>query len=942
MVETKNEGHTSLTFRTNRNPANRPVKQSARHSSWLHYTLAVSMTAATLLLYEALTFSYHDHPGSIVFLIPVVLSAYFGGLGPGLVSTVLSVLAGDYFLTPPLHSFHIAQPVHYVGLTSLLLIGVLISMLSESLHRAKKQSARNILARLHAGEILLESENRYRSLFENMLDGFAYCKMIFDDQGHPVDFIYLGVNAAFGLLTGLQNVTGKRVTEVIPGIREAHPELFETYGRVALTGQPERFELEFKPLELWLSISVYSPQREYVSIVFENITKRKMAEQALREDEEELAVVYDNVPLLMLLLDGDRHICKANRFTEQFTGASAEGLFGQRSGEGLRCLHALEDPRGCGYGPHCEGCMVRRTVLDTFATGHSHQQVEITLHLSIAGKTQEVVFLLSTAKLEVRGQPRVLVTLQDVTERKLAEDELRRQLCLMNCITDKSTDSIFLTDSEGRVTFLNPEAERVFGFTAAEMMGRVLHDMIHHHHPDGRNFPADECPAVRTFKTDETLRDHEEVYFRKDGSMLDVSRSTALLEVGGERLGVVYVLHDISERKQAARTKLRSQKLEALGTIAGGIAHDFNNILAAINGNTQFALSELQAGHSVQECLSEIAKAGARASDLVRRILSFTRPAEQKRTVQPLQPVVEEALRLVRATLPALVEIQADFAPDLPSVNVDSTQIHQVIVNLATNAAHAIGDKPGRIELRLDTLHVSLEDVSVSSKLREGRYVRLHVSDDGCGIPGRILERIFDPFFTTKPVGEGTGLGLSVVHGIVTSHDGAITVCSEPSKGTSFHLYFPASEQPVEQTQTPLQDTQLAHGEHVLYVDDEEALVFLGTRNLERLGYKVSGFTDAESALREFHLKPGAFDVVITDVSMPRLSGFEFARQLRAVRPEIPIVVTSGYVRAEDQAKAAHLGIRDIVSKPCTLADLTRALNRILEKRASAANPGSP
>jgi PAS domain S-box-containing protein len=280
---------------------------------------------------------------------------------------------------------------------------------------------RDISARRQAEQRLAESEQRYRLLFENMLDGFAHCKMIFDDCGHPEDFVYLDVNAAFGSLTGLENVVGKRVTEVIPRIKETHPELIEIYGRVALTGRPERFEINLNPLGIWFDISVYSTQRGYFIAVFDNITERKKAEQALKDDEEELAAIYENAPLIMLLVDGECRVRKANKFAEEFAGASASGLFGLRGGEALRCLHALDDPRGCGLGSYCESCTVRQTVLDTFATGHSHRQVEASLPLNIAGRAQDVTFLLSTARLNVRGQGQVLVTLQDITDLKQAE-----------------------------------------------------------------------------------------------------------------------------------------------------------------------------------------------------------------------------------------------------------------------------------------------------------------------------------------------------------------------------------------------------------------------------------------------------------------------------------------------------------------------------------------
>ena len=903
-----------------------------------HYIWALLMTEATTLLYLRLASVAGNQPAPIVFLIPITLSAYLGGLGPGLVSTVTSALAAWYFLTPPVFTFATANRIDYVRLASLLFVGALVSVVSESLHRAKGQVAADRSQRRRDEALLLDSERQFTSLFENMGEGFAHCKILLNEQGRAVDFVYLDVNPAFERLTGLDSAVGKKATELFPGIRELHPELLETYGRVVSTRRPEKFEVEFLPLKGWFSVSVYSPRPQEFVAVFEDVTEQKEGEKAVRAEGAELAAIYANVPYSMLLLDQDLRICKSNRPDSPDEDAAEASLVDSQIGAVVHCLNALKGPGNCGRGPQCERCSLRLTILDTLAAGRNHRDVEAVFRAAKTGGLRDVTYLASTAKLEIAGQPRVLVTLADITERKESEKRLREQFALMKCITDKSSDSIFVTDSEGRVTFLNPEAEKVFGFAVEELKGKVLHDAIHHHRADGRPFPLAECPAVRTFKTGAPLRNYEDIYFRKDGSMLDVLGSTAVLEADGERLGIVYVLHDVTERRQEAKAKLRSQKLEALGTIAGGIAHDFNNILGSINGNAQYAISDLGASGPVRDCLLQIAKAGDRAAGLVRRILNFSVPREQTPVVQALQPIVDEAIKLVRASTSATIEIRTDFAPDLPPVNVDSSQIHQVVVNLMTNAAHAIGGRPGRIEVRADALDVNSEDISSRTNLRAGRYVRLYVADDGCGIDPLILERIFDPFFTTKPVGQGTGLGLSIVHGIVTNLSGAITVDSKVGEGTAIHVYLPAVERRVENVGLEAPRASRPHRERVLYVDDEEDLVFLATNRLERRGCKVTGFTDPGKALHEFQRRPGDFDVVVTDVAMPHMSGFDLARQILAVRPETPIVMTTGYVRLEDRAAAEGLGIREIVPKPCRIEDLTGAFERLLEAQASAAN----
>jgi CheY-like chemotaxis protein/two-component sensor histidine kinase len=335
----------------------------------------------------------------------------------------------------------------------------------------------------------------------------------------------------------------------------------------------------------------------------------------------------------------------------------------------------------------------------------------------------------------------------------------------------------------------------------------------------------------------------------------------------------------------------------------------------------------------VQACLTEIEKAGTRAADLVRQILSFSRPQEQNMRAQPMAPVVEEALKLVRSTIPSMIEIRTELKTEAPNAKIDATQIYQVIVNLATNASHAIGHKPGLIEVLLDGRTVKEEEILLYSEIKPGDYVHLQVSDNGSGMDATTLQRIFDPFFTTKPTGKGTGLGLSVVHGIVGAHHGAIKVYSEVGKGTSFHLYFPAvMDAVVVPAPAPEGKTFKGQGEKILFVDDEGVLLFVGTMTLEQNGYKVTGVPNGEAALRELRQNPNTYDAVLTDLSMPGISGLQLAHQIRKILPEMPVILMSGYVNPEDQARADKLGIRAILQKPVKSKDLLGTLGSVLEQ----------
>ena len=384
--------------------------------------------------------------------------------------------------------------------------------------------------------------------------------------------------------------------------------------------------------------------------------------------------------------------------------------------------------------------------------------------------------------------------------------------------------------------------------------------------------------------------------------------------------------------REHTQSQLRqAQRIQSIGTLASGIAHDFNNVLVAVGGNAELASQGLPADHPAHKHLRRIEQATGRAADLVKRILAFSRrQQDSQRESVTLQPVVEEVLKLLRATLPASIEIRTRFDADAPSVLADSSQVHQMLMNLGTNAAHAMQERGGVIDVRLETVALDAGAATIAPELREGRYLKLSVSDTGCGMDRATLEHIFEPFYTTKPAGQGTGLGLSVVHGIMKSHDAAITVDSQVGVGTTFHLYFPAVDWTLADAAPPPAADARGHGEHVLFVDDEEAIVHVATLLLRRLGYRVTGSGDAVQALDDFRSRPYEFAAVVTDLSMPGLSGVDLARWVHEIRPGVPIVLTSGYVRPEDIAAMRRLGAVDVIMKPSLVADLGPALHRLL------------
>lgn len=549
--------------------------------------------------------------------------------------------------------------------------------------------------------------------------------------------------------------------------------------------------------------------------------------------------------------------------------------------------------------------------------------------------TQEDLRFLSTiaAKLAVAYenvlryleiQERTAKLEYEVAQRKQAEERFR-------LLIETAPTGILICDEKGCITEGNAQLQRMFGYTRKELLGEPVEMLVPEQHRgshvEHRKGYANN-PETRRIGAGRELGGR-----RKDGTIFPIEISLGPL-VTAEGTWISSTVVDITERKKLEQQLQVSQRLESVGQLAAGIAHDFNNILTAITGNAKLALADLPADHPVQQNLAEIQKASLRATQLVRQILTFGRQESPKRQVIKLAPVVEEALKLLRAALRAGIEIRAHFEDGLPDVFADSTQIHQVVMNLATNAADAMAKQSvGILEVRSEPVIVDAGLARTMPALHEGSYVRLSIRDSGCGMDRATTARIFEPFYTTKPLGEGTGLGLSVVHGIMKTHGGAITVYSEVGKGTVFQLYLPAAPEAAADTRPlPTQGDLRGHGERVLYVDDEEPLVFLMTRMLTQLGYNVTGYTEPQKALETFRSGPQDFDVVVSDLSMPQMSGIDLAREILQTRPGMPILIASGYIRPEDNEGVRSLGLPDLLLKPDTIEELSRSLHNIFAK----------
>ena len=520
---------------------------------------------------------------------------------------------------------------------------------------------------------------------------------------------------------------------------------------------------------------------------------------------------------------------------------------------------------------------------------------------------------------------------QDITERKRAEQALRESESNLQSVFDAVPVGIcFMKDRVYKR--VNKNWCDGFGYPVESLLGKT---------PEFLYENKEEYIRVGKELYGRLLKDGiASVYSklkRSDGEFRDVVLTAKPLDSQYIEAGTVVVVHDITHQKRAEEEKERledklrqAQKMESIGTLAGGIAHDFNNILGIILGNTELAIDDVPEWNPARNNLDEVRKACLRAKDVVRQILAFSRKSgtEQKRI--NMAPVVTESLKLLRASIPTSIDIRQNIADDIHDILGDPTQIHQIMINLCTNAAHAMENEGGTLEVTVENAIIDADTAFRYADLHPGPYVQLRLSDTGHGINPEVTDRIFDPYFTTKDVGKGTGLGLSVVHGIVNSHNGRIVLESNPGKGTTFNIFFPAIERQRQEGPKQLQILPTGR-ERILFVDDEKSMATLNQRRLERLGYKVTLQTDSSLALQLFRSDPNQFDLVITDMTMPKMTGDRLAQAILKIRPDIPIILSTGYSDKISEAKAQGFGIRKYIEKPIEIEDLARSVREVFD-----------
>lgn len=587
------------------------------------------------------------------------------------------------------------------------------------------------------------------------------------------------------------------------------------------------------------------------------------------------------------------------------------------------------------------------TTVQDFRTGRRHSY-EVEFRLRHKDGSWRWIFARADLARDHSGEAvRMMGCHFDITERKRAEDALLESEARLREAQTISQIGHFHWDALTHQVTWSDELFRLYGRTKGVFVP-TFDSYIAAIHPEDRDRVLQALQSTIQLKT--RFEHQYQVVLPDNTSRWVHARGLALQDSEGNLTGLEGTCQDITERKRAEdaheslEAQLReSQKMEAIGTLAGGIAHDFNNILAAILGNVEIAIQEVaDVSPGAAKCLEDIRHAGARARELVQQILSFSRRQPTNRKIISLIPVIEESCRLLRATLPSRIKLVIDCHENVPPVLADATQIEQVLLNLATNSMQALIGQTGSITIRLELVSLIPELVILHPSLRPlqslnpNGVVRLSVSDDGPGMDASTRQRVFEPFFTTKPVGEGTGLGLSVVHGIVQGHGAEILVKSEPGQGATFSIYFPVTSSSESTDMQMIASVSPQHPlpattSHVLYLDDDNAVLILVKRLLERRGYRVSCFSEPQEALAALRSNPADVDVLVTDFNMPGMHGLDVARAVRSIRPDLPVAVTSGFVDEELQAGVQEAGVRRLIAKPFAMEELYSAIQRLIE-----------
>ncbi len=789
-----------------------------------------------------------------------------------------------------IHANISARPIEYEGQECLLAVTTYVSRISKA-HQAVR-----------------EAENRYR----NILNSITECYYEVDLKGN-FTFFNNAVPDLFGYSPSeLMGLNYKGYTSPDDAER-----IYRTFNEIYKGDVPVKF-LEYaiqrkdgRWVQMEISVSLLKDAKGN-AIGFYGInrdrTEQKKAEEAMRRSEEKYRSILEDMDEGYYETDLKGNITYFNKAMLKIHGYPPEELMGLGYKAYLRPEQAEKN---------------LKIFTDIYTSGHSVRIMDY----EIIRKDGSVCYSEISA-YPLRNHEGQTVGFwgitRDRTEQVLAERALKKSEEHYRMLVENTSDAIYITQ-QGRIRFHNRKTVELTGSSTDDLRGMEIYNLVH---PDDEAVVEGlKMPRLEAGKSPMLL------YFRminQANKVIWVELSTIGITWEGQS-ATLNCLRDVTHQKRMETQLIQARKMESIGTLAGGIAHDFNNILASMIGFTELVLEDIEPSSLMAENLEEVLVGGRRAKDLVQQILAFARQSEEKIEPVVVSSIVREALRLIRSSLPATITIQQDIGSDT-SVMGNATQIHQIVMNLCTNAAHAMDDSGGTLKVELIDSHVSESGAKERLDLPGGNYLKLAVTDTGCGISPEYLDTIFEPFFTTKEPGEGTGMGLSVVQGIVEKYGGRIVVSSKVRHGTTFSIYLPASKGNTSDDAWPCESQGITN-ERILLVDDEPGILKMNHQILSRLGYRVTSLKSSPEALALFRKDPKAFDLVLTDMTMPEMTGDQMARELMRIRPDIPVVICTGYSKKINEEMASKIGVKALVYKPIVKNELARTLKSVLDER---------
>ncbi|MBF0288673.1 MAG: PAS domain S-box protein [SAR324 cluster bacterium] len=707
--------------------------------------------------------------------------------------------------------------------------------------------------------------------------------------------------------------------QVITAVRDASPDTpiivisgTSTIETVIAAIRSGANDFILKPiLDISLLEHVIDKALEHAALLQENERYREHLEEeiykrttALQESEEKFRTLVQSAPEAIILMDKNNNMVSWNQ--------GAVNIFGYTEAEALgKSLDIIITPHD------------RETKLKEIHFSDNSELLGKTFELSGLRKTGVKFPLeISIAQWSVQKTIYFCGIIRDITDRKQGEEEKKRFIEAIEQITE----GILITDTRGIIQYVNPAFEKITGYSSQEVLGQPPKML-----KSGKHEPTFYKRMWETIQSGNVWKNRI-INKTKKGRLYEEEMTISPVRNALDEItNYVAVKYDVTHQVQLEKQLQQAQKMEAIGTLAGGIAHDFNNILYAMTLGIEVTRKKIPKDtKGALKHLDQVQQAGKRAADLVKQILTFSRQKEQEFHETNITPIVKESLNLLRASLPSTIIIEKDISPKSGKIMADPTLIHQIMMNLCSNAGYAMRQKGGTLRIQLKETILSKEFTALH-EAQPGQYLQLTIADTGGGIPSDIKDRVFDPFFTTKPIGEGTGMGLSMVHGIVKSHQGIITVDSTLHEGTSFHVFFPiiTEEQENAQIQIPL---DLPSGEgHILFVDDENMMVEIGKILLQQAGYQVTATTNSKEALSIFSAEPSKFDLVITDQTMPQMTGDQLIQRIRSIRPDIPIILTTGFIQAIDEKNIKNSGIDALLLKPIDPQALLQSIQTALK-----------